>query len=98
MPIGYEEVVRTVVFDVIDTDDDGLVYRLEVLKSSNGFRGQLFRLDSFSLECSFSDNKPDESFYVLDTHSHSVDLDEKVFDDPQSCIDFVANALQENFS
>ncbi|OOR92910.1 hypothetical protein B0181_01100 [Moraxella caviae] len=98
MPIRYEEVVKTVVFDVIDTDDDGLVYRLEVLKSSNGFRGELFRLDTFSLQCSFVDSKPDESFYVLDTHSHSIDLDEKIFDDAQSCIDFVANALQENFS
>lgn len=98
MSIGYEEVVRTVVFDVIDTDDDGLVYRLEVLKSDNGFRGQLFRLDTFSLQCAFVDSKPDESFYVLDTHSHCVDLEEKLFKDAQSCIDFVANALQENFS
>lgn len=98
MPIGYAEVVRVVVFNVIDTDDDGLVYRLEVLKSDHGFKGQLFRLDTFSLQCSFVDSKPDESFYVLDTHSHSVDLDNKVFDDPQSCIDFVANALKENFS
>lgn len=97
MPIRYEEVVKIIVFDVIDTDDDGLIYRLEVLKSNNGFKGQLFRLDTFSLQSTFTENKPDESIYVLDTHSHSVDLDDKFFDDPQSCIDYVASALEENF-
>lgn len=97
MSLGYEEIVKTVVFDVIDTDDDGLIYRLEVLKSSNGFKGQLFRLDTFSLQSSFTKNKPDESIYVLDAHSHSIDLDDKLFDDPQSCVDYVANALEKKF-
>ena len=96
MPIGYEEVVKTVVFDVIDIDD-GLIYKLEVLKSNNGFKGQLFRLDTFSLQSTFTENKPDESIYILDNHSHLVDLDDKFFDNPQSCIDYVANALEENF-
>lgn len=71
MPIRYEEVVKTVVFDVIDTDDDGLIYRLEVLKSNHGFKGQLFRLDTFSLQPTFTENKSNESIYVLDAHSHS---------------------------
>ena len=71
MPIRYEEVVKTGVFDVIDTDDDGLIYRLEVLKSNHGFKGQLFRLDTFSLQPTFTENKSDESIYVLDAHSHS---------------------------
>jgi len=70
MPIRYEEVVKTVVFDIIDTDD-GLIYRLEVLKSNHGFKGQLFRLDTFSLQPTFTENKSDESIYVLDAHSHS---------------------------
>lgn len=70
MPIRYEEVVKTVVFDVIDTDD-GLIYRLEVLKSNHGFKGQLFRLDTFSLQPTFTENKSDENIYVLDAHSHS---------------------------
>lgn len=103
MLIGYEEIVKSVVFDVIDTADDGLVYRLEVLKSTKGFegrlfRGQLFRLDTFSLQCSFNPIKPDESIYVLDDYSHLVALDNQWFDDVQSCIDFVAKALQDNFS
>ena len=98
MPIGYQEIVKTVIFDIIDTDDDGLVYRLGVMKSDNGFKGQLFRLDTFRLPCSFADSQPDESFYVLDSHSHRIDLDDKLFDTPQACIDFVANALKSNFS
>ena len=97
MSIHYEEVVKTVVFDVIETDDDGLVYRLEVLKNADGFKGQLFRLDTFSLKCSFVENTSDESFYVLDSHSHSIDLENKVFNSEQDCIDFVANALSEKF-
>lgn len=97
MPIYYEEVVKTIVFDVIETDDDGLIYRLEVLKTHNGFKGKIFRLDTYSLKSSFTKNKPDESIYVLDTHSHLIDLDEKVFDSEQSCIDFVAHALSKNF-
>lgn len=98
MAISYKEVVKTVVFDVIETDDDGLIYRLEVMQANNGFKGQLFRLDTYSVQHSFSENKPDESIYVIDSHSHSIDLDEKVFNDPQSCIDFVANALAEKFT
>lgn len=98
MSIGYQEIVKTIVFDIIDTYDDGLVYRLEVMKSNEGFRGQLFRLDTFRLSCSFVDSQPDESFYVLDSHSHRIDLDDKLFDTPQACIDFVANALGDNFS
>ena len=67
MPIKYEELVKTVVFDVIAT------------------------------QCSFAEYKPDESIDVLDSHSHSIDLDGKLFDHPQSCVDFVANALEKNF-
>lgn len=99
MPIAYEEVVKTVVFDVIDTPDDGLVYRLEVLKSARGFRGEIYRLDTFSLKCTFNEFTPDESIYVLDTHSHAiVELAEKYFDSAQSCIDYVAKRLEENFA
>lgn len=98
MPIAYQEIVKTVIFDVIDTYDDGLVYRLEVMTSDGGFQGQLFRLDTFRLQCTFVDNRPDESFYVLDGHSHLIDLEDKVFDSPQACIDFVAKALEDNLS
>ena len=97
MPIKYEEVVKTVVFDVIETDDDCLIYKLEVLKSKDGFKGQLFRLDTYSLQHTFSEHKPDESIYILDGYSHGIDLDNMLFDSPQDCIDFIANALQEKF-
>ena len=97
MPIKYEELVKTVVFDVIAADDGGLIYRLEVFKSDKGFKGQLLRRETYSLQCSFAEYKPDESIYVLDSHSHSIDLDGKLFDHPQSCVDFVANALEEKF-
>ena len=97
MPIKYDELVKTVVFDVIAADDDGLIYKLEVFQSDKGFRGQLLRQETYSLQCSFAEYKPDESIYVLDSHSHSIDLDGKLFDNPQSCVDFVANALEKNF-
>lgn len=29
-PISYAEVVKTIVFDVIETENDGLIYRLEI--------------------------------------------------------------------
>lgn len=96
-PISYAEVVKTIVFDVIETENDGLIYRLEILKTNKGFKGQLFRLDTYSLPCSFYQHTADESLYVLDNHSHFIDLDEKWFDDPQSCVDYVAHSLTEKF-
>lgn len=39
----------------------------------------------------------DKSLYVLDNHSHFIDLDEKWFDDPQNCVDDVAHSLAEKF-
>lgn len=99
MPIAYEEVVKTVVFYAIDTPDDGLMYRLEALKSARGFRGEIYRLDTFSLKCAFNEFTPDESIYVLDTHSHAVvELVDKYFDSAQNCIDYVAKRLEENFT
>lgn len=98
MPIHYNEVVKTVVFDVIETADDGLVYRLEILKTPNGFKGELFRLDTYSLQCSFVRYRPDESIYVIDGHSHSINLDVRTFQSPQECIDFVAKSLEEKLS
>lgn len=63
--MGLVQRSQTVVFDAIETDHDSLVYRLEILKTPNGFKGELFRLDTYSLQCSFVGYGPDESIYVM---------------------------------
>lgn len=90
--------MKTIIFDVIDTNDDGLIDRLEIPKSNDGFKRQLFRLDKFSLQSTFSKNKPDESIYVLDHYSHSIALDNQLFDSAQRRIDYTASALEKFYS
>lgn len=97
MLVGYEEIVKTVIFDVIETDDDGLIFKLEVLSSSKGFRAQLSRQEMYTFKSTFAEFSPDEAIFVLDTHT-LIDLDEQVFSDAQSCVDYVAAELAKKFS
>ncbi len=96
MSIDYIELVKTVIFNVIETDDDGLIYRLEILKSPNGFYGQLYRQESYSLKCTFAEFTPDEIIYVLDYHT-LPDLDEQIFENEEACLNYVISSLNDKF-
>lgn len=96
--LQYSEVVKTFVLNTIALPDEGLDFKIEILKTGEGrFYARLFRLETYRVKPSFVENiLSDEAQYVLDYHT-LPNLDEASHFSEKECLDSVIQQLHEKF-
>lgn len=99
MKYSYHE-IKSYIFQPIEIHDDELNFKVDVLKQAHtdSVKGQLWRLETYRVQPSFVSNiQADESIYVQDNHT-IPDLKDQVFDDTESCLQFIIAELKKKFS